>query len=1414
MKKLRNLNWFVPVLILVMVSLGVGIALASNEPVDGTTLKVLDLAKTIKGERPLSVAPPHEQGVGERPLPAAPSNEQGVGVAAACSGGGPTVPGPVTLNLCYAHNFTVGGNARSISTWYITNTTVYTVGTKVYRHWIAGESQAQAVAEAAEDAWQRFFLDSGHEPYLTGCGSNLNFQMEDGKGWGGIAYWGSSGNCNIGIDSPNTLNGIGNNDKRTIAHEVQHYLQYSYDDGCYDDLRPLYPGDSEYVEGYADVGMNSVGGLDAGYNMMGSYIHTSSMYDKSYGNSFLAYFTQQLGTLGAPGDSQYHVDPMYEHYEECDAQDDLYVIDDVIKNLSGNSKDQKWFFVDFFAANYAHSYADPATQSELVYSDNDDVPTSGPTYSQNVTMSGGSQSWTESTPDDWAARYYRIRPQAGCEFVQLDVETVPAGGEVGISLMAVRTSAPTQVLRSAHIGDKATRFFAGAGANDELVVVVNSFSTASTTYDVTATCVTPTLNILEPTQNPGHAMVGAPDSPIATLTRFEIKGSGGLAVSGVISSQISLDAGGDAATLVPGSFQEVGPGEYWAVIVPPVKAAGTTWVDYQVCLQGPICDSEINALLYVDPGNTDVALLFDESGSMDTEDTPGEGKRFENAKKAGLVIPDLLRDGDRILVLGFGAEDDPAGCGLPPDGSGTGNCPPDHITHLARTDVTVPGTIAAAKSAVELVSSRPVWTNIGDALRTAKNLLLANPGNTNPDFIYLLSDGRENVLPLYADVKAELQTSGVHINTIGFGPEAPGALLAQIAADNSGIYRPVATSGLGTRSLSVSSAKEALDALGVPESLAAQVLIAAAPFLPGPLRLAEVYDDFDTQAQDAARVFQTVWTGTPGNTWKEWSAQVDKTVNRLRFVVAGKQFDRDVTSTCEGYHRKVEILMPGGGERDWIAVSPPNPKLPPPSNWDVRNSSYDDVVIITGPEPGLWKLRTKYYYLICLNGVLDQEATARAALALESDFIMNASVQSTVHLEGRLLGLDHGQGLAGDTVPIVATLMTRDGTISGATVVAVVENKGGTDFLLLLDDGEHNDGSANDGIYGWPYSLTSHGGSYGVRIVTLFPNPANPSDLLIREWSGGFWILGPEDDGQDQDDDGMPDDWEKRCDLDTTRNDAKEDPDKDGLINIRELDLGTSPCHPDTDRGGEMDGSEVNGGRNPLWPDDDLVRTVGHVEIRPLNREVWVNWTRPISYTKMWGWVSTTQGELGKKFDMGQKGTFTITNLINDQTYWLTLQGEGSNGAMGAYSDPYEVTPKEDPVPPQGGFMIGGPNVIDGGDTATSRSVTLLVDATDESVFEGPASHSLPHDWLRPEFKGLLVPSGNIEMRFTNDLLTLEAVGWEPLADEKPWTLGCRNNETCLVYGQFRDGAGNESLVVFQQILLSFEEIYLPIIIK
>jgi hypothetical protein len=81
----------------------------------------------------------------------------------------------------------------------------------------------------------------------------------------------------------------------------------------------------------------------------------------------------------------------------------------------------------------------------------------------------------------------------------------------------------------------------------------------------------------------------------------------------------------------------------------------------------------------------------------------------------------------------------------------------------------------------------------------------------------------------------------------------------------------------------------------------------------------------------------------------------------------------------------------------------------------------------------------------------------------------------------------------------------------------------------------------------------------------------------------------------DSDGDGIPDWWEVDNGLDPTNpNDAKEDPDGDGLTNKEEFENGTDPNLPDTDGDGYPDGWEVdNPPNNPTDPGSHPPNTPG-----------------------------------------------------------------------------------------------------------------------------------------------------------------------------------------------------------------------------
>ncbi len=252
--------------------------------------------------------------------------------------GGPTIDG-VLLDECVDNTFTVGGTTKTVRVWYckVVQTAQRDDDGTIYNltHYINSDAEAQDVAQWGREAWQRYYEIFNHHPYDDGCSNRINVRLEDGVGWGGIAYWASSGKCWIGIDAPMIRTGGG---QEVVYHEFQHYLQYSYNSGCYGFLKPNYldgsaAGDAEFVEGYADLAMDAVDSaidLTLFNNIVRDYNPMQSFYDKGYWDVFNKYYSEQLGVLFSSSDPQWHMDAVRRHYEECDARDTLYVLDTLV----------------------------------------------------------------------------------------------------------------------------------------------------------------------------------------------------------------------------------------------------------------------------------------------------------------------------------------------------------------------------------------------------------------------------------------------------------------------------------------------------------------------------------------------------------------------------------------------------------------------------------------------------------------------------------------------------------------------------------------------------------------------------------------------------------------------------------------------------------------------------------------------------------------------------------------------------------------------------------------------------------------------------------------------------------------------------------------------------------------------------
>lgn len=443
------------------------------------------------------------------------------------------------------------------------------------------------------------------------------------------------------------------------------------------------------------------------------------------------------------------------------------------------------------------------------------------------------------------------------------------------------------------------------------------------------------------------------------------------------------------------------------------------------------------------------------------------------------------------------------------------------------------------------------------------------------------------------------------------------------------------------------------------------------------------------------------------------------------------------------------------------------------------------------PMPGEWEVTLGYVppgqYRV------DDELHYLVEAALRSDLTMDV-----------FLGLAPEDRLTGTPMPILVSLADSQ-PLTGADVTAEITGPLGSVYdLTFYDDGLHGDGAANDGFYGATFYHTFQPGTYQVVVDGVGTSPLNGD--FERRVKTSFYMSG----GKDTDGDGLPDHWEEDHGLDPTVPDSDaSDPDGDDLTTHVEFFIGTHPLDPDTDNGGENDGSEYNGGRIPQdYPLDDGILPPTAVGW-PGAGKLWLTFDNPegtIAFAVYRKNVSEGGDYILVNAKLAPTPLWMDDDVVNDTTYCYRVVAQGPRGSASGSTNETCVTPKLDPIAPEGSLAI---NAI----AAASRNT-----AVELRLFASDAPTDQNHveiEGLPPQADGAQT-SGVSEMMIANDR-SFDGAAWEPYQPTKLWTLVPDERDMATVCVKYRDGAGNVSDPFCQAVLISEAEmitINLPLILR
>jgi von Willebrand factor type A domain len=1135
-----------------------------------------------------------------------------------------------------------------------------------------------------------------------------------------------------------------------IGHELFHHVQYAYinfNNWATWGTVPV-EGTARMMQDklYTDLDANAgcITYLGETANWLGN--PNQDLWASSYTSAlFWNYLTEQLGlTATEPQRGTDFIVRFWQNAQTATNNGTIDLVGTLRTTISqfNVSDTLENLYQDFSIANYTKLLDVSALDNALRYRYRDENPGTADVYTTVSTAWDGSIPPAKGPQADsvsrWGSKYFVARPSADCIGV---VGFIGDGDRAAYSLIGIKGADKVDRLYKSTTSHFARTLLQRRESPYTRLVAVVTGQNDAANFNYTFACGSPKLEIIEPT-NIKPAYVGELNAPDRFLIRLNVSGPtelGTPSVEGLEPSdfQVFVGSPSNAADQATVVSGAYVQGQYWLVAQAPTKPAGPDTFPLFVKLGDLASDAKQNAVIY-QKLVLDQVLVIDRSGSMLG---PATSPKIAAARNAASLYVDAARSDDKIGVVSF------SGDNVEPNDDATLNAQLKDVTDVNR---------ANAKAAILGIVANGM-TSIGDGMQKGANEFPVRGSAIGEDWLVLMSDGMENEAAFWDNVRPAIQAAGIRVNTIALGPNTDQALLQSIANQTNGTYYYVDV-GPGTAQALRASATNTLRANGVS---------AAGVELPNRLgdayglaneiqqRHQRIWDDSGTIANGATQV-RTIDIGEGGLSdamlsvnWSDPSAAID-----------------------------VEIERPDGSMvQDGVAGA------------RLFKDNTHFVAHIGTFAKGAWTLR-----LTAVNG--DPNYVAYLSGREENGAELRMWFGQTTNAP-RLAGLY----LRGLPMPVYATLVDSKGPVLGANIEVEIEHPdGGIITLPLLDDGNHGDGIAGDGLYGNKYTRTTVAsprrqpdspstpairGSYNVKLTASGKDNVGGTFTRISKGSFQIYELSKQDElGEpDIDQDGMPTRYEllHPC-LDPAKDDAKDDADQDDLVNIEEWEIGTDPCYQDTDQGGEADRSELSRNANVFDPRDDALPApvdpqvidwvLDHMPLPDLKSESnLIRYPVHPAYVSIRLWRSMNPNgpfTLASEFDARAEGGLHYdTGLSNDVTYYYRLQGVDMNGNGSAMSHVFNGTPRKEPLPPRGSVTIAGDKPY------VKSPIVSLTLSSDEDV---------------------------AEMMISNNS-AFTGASWEPFTTTRKWTLGAFGGYA-MVYARFRDAAGNISSAYYDDVFV------------